>query len=239
MARILVVDDDPDILKLVDKVLRMSGHEVFTASDALKAMDLLNASLYDLLITDANMPQFSGFELARTVKNNKKFVRMGICMLTGLREKKDIEKAVRAGVDEYIVKPIDPALLVGKVEAIFKKHPPMERAAYRFYEGSTSSIAKFTFETKLLQISELGLVLRTPVEVMEGLEIHIDSDIFKRMQMKQAPKMKVVLCRKILEFDFEVNVSFVGVSDSFHQKVRAWIYLQGQGPIRKDGKKSA
>lgn len=233
MARILVVDDDPDILKLVEKVLRLDGHEVFTTIDAIKAMDILNSTLYDLLITDANMPHFSGFELTRTIKNNKRFDRMAICMMTGLREKKDIEKAVRAGVDDYIVKPIDPTLLMNKIESIFKKHPPMERAVYRFYDGSTAADAKMTFKAKVTQLSELGLVMRFPFEIMEGLEVQIESDIFKRMQMKAAPKMKVVSCCRLLEYEYEVNVAFVGVSDTFYQKVRAWIHLQGQGAYKK------
>lgn len=235
MARILVVDDDPDILKLVEKILRMSNHEVLTAIDAIKAMDILNSTLYDLLITDANMPHFSGFELARTIKNNKRFNRMGICMLTGLREKKDIEKAMRVGVDDYIVKPIDPMLLIKKIESIFKKHPPMERATYYFYEGTTSANAHMTLQAKLTQLSEVGLVLRVPFEVLVGLEVKVDCDVFKRMQMKVAPKMKVISCSRIQEFDYEVNVGFVGVSETFYQKVRAWIYLQGQGPYKKTG----
>src|SRR5210317_1448319 len=108
MARILVVDDDPDILRLADRVLSMGGHIVFRAQDAVRAMDLLNSSMFDLLISDANMPHFSGFDLVRHVRNNKRFNNMAIAMLTGLRERKDIERAVRAGVDDYIVKPIDP-----------------------------------------------------------------------------------------------------------------------------------
>jgi two-component system chemotaxis response regulator CheY len=228
MARILVVDDDPDILKLVEKVLRTGNHEVFTAHDAIQAMDYLNTSIYDLLITDANIPHFSGFELARTVKNNKRFQRMAICMLTGLREKKDIEKAASAGVDGYIVKPIDPSLLLGKVESIFKKHPPMEKATYHIYEGSTSSFAQVTLTVKATQLSEFGMTLKSTVPVLEGLELKIHSDLFKRMEMKAAPKMKVVACRKIADFENEIDVAFIGVSDAFYQKVRDWIHLQGQ-----------
>lgn len=239
MARILVVDDDPDILKLVEKVLRLSNHEVLTTVDAIKAMDVLNSTLYDLLITDANMPHFSGFELTRTIKNNKRFDKMAICMMTGLREKKDIEKAMRAGVDDYIVKPIDPTLLMGKVESLFIKHPPMERATYHFYEGSTSADASMTFKTKVTQLSELGLTIRTPFEVMAGLEIQVNCDVFKRMQMNLAPRMKVVSCRRIHEFDYEAEIVFVGVSDIFYQKVRAWIGLQGQGGYNKEKGKNA
>lgn len=232
MARILVVDDDPDILKIVEKVLSMNQHTVYMASDAMKAMDLLNASTYDLLISDANMPRFSGFELVRTVKNNKRFHRMAICMLTGLREKKDITKAIRAGVDDYIVKPIDPALLLNKIEAILLKKPPMEKAEINIPEDAKYATAQVTTTARVTHLSELGLVLRSRVEIPDGMAVQIATDLFSKMEMKTPPSLKVIGCKKLVEFDYEISIAFVGVSESFHQKVRAWILSQGTKKMR-------
>src|ERR1700735_1237149 len=106
MARILVVDDDGDIWKLVERVFAPGGHAVVTAPDAYQAMDKLDHVDFDLLISDANMPHFSGFELVQTVRKNPRFQNLSIAMLTGLRERKDIERALKVGVDDYIVKPI-------------------------------------------------------------------------------------------------------------------------------------
>jgi DNA-binding response OmpR family regulator len=226
MARVLVVDDDVDILRIVETVLRMNNHDVYVAPDAMKAMDLLNASLYDLLITDANMPRFSGFELARNLKNNKRFHKMAICMLTGLREKKDIEKAIRAGVDDYIVKPIDPAVLLQKVEGILLKKPPMERVELNLSEESSFSLAQISNEVRVLQISELGLVLKSAIAIPEGYKININAEIFKKMEMPTAPQLKVISCRKLFEFEYEICVAYVGAGEAFQKKVRAWIHLQ-------------
>lgn len=228
MARILVVDDDPDVLRLVEKVLSTNHHQVFVANDAMKAMDLLNASIYDLLISDANMPRFSGFELIRTIKNNKRLQRMAIAMLTGLRERKDIEKAIRAGVDDYIVKPIDPLLLLQKVEALFVKKPPMERAEFNVPETYKFAAAKFSLEARIIQFSETGLVLKSPVEVPEGLAIEVASEMFKKIEIP-VPHMKVISCRRLLEFHFEVKIAFVGINDAYCSKVRAWIHRHGGG----------
>jgi DNA-binding response OmpR family regulator len=226
MARVLVVDDDPDILRIVEKVLRMNNHDVYTAYDAMKAMDLLNASIYDLVITDANMPRFSGFELVRTVRNNKRFQRTAVCMLTGLREKKDIEKAIRAGVDDYIVKPIDPMVLLQKIEGLFIKKPPMERAEYTLPEGASFAQAQLSIPARITKVSELGLTLRCSVEVYDSLAIEIVSSLFKKMDIKTPPAMKVISVQKVFEFDYEIKIAFTSVSDSFHQKVRAWIHSQ-------------
>ncbi len=232
MARVLVVDDDPDVLRLLSKVLGVQGHTVFQAADAMKAMDLLNSSMFDLLISDANMPRFSGFELIRTIRNNKRFQRMGIAMLTGLRERKDIEKGIRVGVDDYIVKPIDPVLLTQKIEALFQKKPPMQPAEMEFSAENKASQVHGGFEMRLHTLSEYGLVLRSPFEVPEGLNVNVAGDIFDRMQVP-VPPMKVLGCKRIQEFQYEIRVAFLGTNDQFCQKVRAWIHAQAGGVLGK------
>ena len=70
MARILVVDDDTDILKMAEKILVSAGHTVFTAEDALRAIEWLNNITFDLLLSDANMPHYTGFDLINTIKKH-------------------------------------------------------------------------------------------------------------------------------------------------------------------------
>lgn len=232
MARILVVDDDPDVLKLVSRVLTASDHTVFTANNAIKAMDLLNATMFDLVISDARMPHFSGFELVSAIRNNKKFQGMAVAMLTGLRERKDIEKALRAGVDEYIVKPIDPLLLTQKIETLFEKKPPMQKAELILPESSKLSNVKAAIDVKVLSISELGLCLKTSFEIPEGTSLTLSPEIFQKMQVPPPP-MKVISCRKHLEYNYEIRVGFMGVAEPFYKKIRAWVHAQNFGEKKK------
>lgn len=126
MARILVVDDDPDILKLSERVLADGdGHIVYTATEPMQAMQYLDSLPFDLLISDANMPHYSGYDLVRTLRNNDSFEHLLVAMLTGRRQRKDVERAIQAGVDDYIVKPIDPLILIQKVTALLKKKTSM------------------------------------------------------------------------------------------------------------------
>lgn len=227
MARILIVDDDPDVLRIVEKVLKSSGHNVYTAPDAIRAMDYLNTSMFDVLISDANMPHFSGFELVRNLKNNKKFNRMAIAMLTGLREKKDIDKAIRSGVDDYIVKPIDPMVLLQKVDQLLAKKPPMEKVEFLFPEQSTLAKAHMTVPIHLCEISETGISFKSHFEVPEAFVLEIAGEIFNRMQIL-APPMKVISCKKLVEFEYMIQVAFTLSNDTFQQKIRAWIHAQGR-----------
>jgi DNA-binding response OmpR family regulator len=226
MARILVVDDDNDILKVVEKVLSLSQHNVFTARDAIKAMDLLNTTYFDVLITDGNMPHFSGFELASTIKNNKRFEKMAICMLTGMREKKDIEKGIRAGVDEYIVKPIDPMLLLQKIDAILVKKPPQKPVEHIFSAGATYANTRLSYESRITQLSETGLTIRSIAEIQTGVTVQMTSDLFRRIDIKAVPDLKVIACRKVADHDYEIQIAFNNVNEGIQKKIRNWIDSQ-------------
>lgn len=122
MARILLVDDDADIRRIVKKILETKGHSVMILDNGLTALDELNANIYDLLISDASMPHFSGFDLIRSIRRQKRHKKLAIAMLTGRREKEDIEQAIELKVDDYIVKPIDPSVLLEKVDKLLSKN---------------------------------------------------------------------------------------------------------------------
>lgn len=222
MARILVVDDDPDVLKLVEKVLSLKKHQVFSAGDAIKAMDMLNSSSFDLLISDGNMPHFSGFELVAQIKNNKRLQKMAVAMLTGMRERKDIEKAIRAGVDDYIVKPIDPMILIQKVEQIFEKKPPVQHLEVPVPETLRMSAAKATLDVRLARISEIGMVLHTSFALQEGQAIEVPLELFRRIEVK-TPLMKVLRVQKLDDATFEIRIGFVATNENFTTTLRNWI----------------
>src|SRR5512135_1706217 len=157
MARILVVDDDPDILRMADRTLTQAQHVVMTAPDAVKAMELLQTGMFDVLVSDANMPLYSGFELVQTIRSNNRFSHLAIIMLTGLRERKDVEKALKVGVDDYMVKPLDPLLLVQKIESLLEKKPPQQKPEIIFSALGSGSQAQLSFTVRMESVSELGV----------------------------------------------------------------------------------
>lgn len=222
MARILVVDDDPDVLKLVEKVLSSRQHDVCVASDAIQAMDFLNSSSFDLLISDGNMPHFSGFELVTTIKNNKRLHRMAVAMLTSLRERKDIEKAIRAGVDDYIVKPIEPMLLIQKVDSLFLKKPPAQHLECDVPKSLKMSSALAHIDIQITKISEIGLTIKAPFSLPEGHTIEIPLEVFRRLELK-APGMKVLSCTEMPDHFFELKIGFIATNENFTSTLRNWI----------------
>jgi DNA-binding response OmpR family regulator len=225
MARILVVDDDPDILKMAESILVSAGHTVFVAEDALRAIDWLNNITFDLLLSDANMPQYSGFDLINTVRNNPKYKDLSIAMLTGLRERKDVERALKMGVDDYIVKPLDPMLLIQKINSLFEKRPAQKYAEVHLSpsQGKASMKRHITVET----ISELGIQITTEEPVRIGQVLELNAEIFKTLDI-QAPPLKV----QRTEIDprtglYRSQLIFLGAREAMLQKIRRWLYSHG------------
>ena len=114
--RILVVDDEPAARLLAEAVVRAAGHEVQTAEDGEQAVALLGSGHVDVLVTDAQMPGMSGFELAAQLRRDVgRYVY--VIMLTALHDDDERLAGMRAGVDDYLVKPLRPATLSSQLIA--------------------------------------------------------------------------------------------------------------------------
>jgi CheY-like chemotaxis protein len=106
-ARILIVDDNATNLKLASEVLELDGHLILRANDADEALALLGTERPDLILMDIALPGMDGLTLTRQLKATPAFARTPIVALSAFAMKGDEEKALAAGCDGYITKPID------------------------------------------------------------------------------------------------------------------------------------
>lgn len=112
--RLLLVDDDPEILNILRDMLRLKGHKVVATSDGEKALDLLASSHFDLVITDLGMPVVSGWEIAKRVK--EKDGNTPVVMITGWGAQYEDEDLGSRGVDLMLAKPLSWDKLLGSIE---------------------------------------------------------------------------------------------------------------------------
>ncbi len=126
--KILIVDDDPDILAAIGAVLEARNYEVATARDGEEGLARLKEEKPDLMILDLLMPRKDGFAVCKELKDPRwsKYSDMPILMLTSVREevsrrRYELETGLSLDVDDYVEKPIDPFLLVERVENLMKK----------------------------------------------------------------------------------------------------------------------
>jgi pilus assembly protein CpaE len=119
--RVLLVDDEEQIRKLLESALQRHGYEVVTASDGVEALRQIRAQIPDLIVTDVNMPNMNGFELTRRLRADHRTARVPIVMLSARKHADDILTGYAEGADEYIAKPIEMAVLTAKIDVLIKR----------------------------------------------------------------------------------------------------------------------
>jgi len=126
--KILVVDDDPDILDAVTMILESQGYEVVTAQDGIEALANLKAERPDLMMLDLLMPKMDGFAVCKELQDPRwaKYRDIPILILTSVREEAsrrryELETGLGLDVDDYIEKPMAPDILLERVGNLLKK----------------------------------------------------------------------------------------------------------------------
>ncbi len=127
-GKILVIDDDPDILDALAMILESQGYQVFTARDGLEGLANLKSEKPDLMILDLLMPKMDGFAVCKELQDPRwsKFKDMPILILTSVREdvsrrRYELETGLELNVDDYVEKPISPDILLQRVERLVKR----------------------------------------------------------------------------------------------------------------------
>jgi signal transduction histidine kinase/ActR/RegA family two-component response regulator len=123
-AHILLVEDDPDTLELLEATLRSRGFRVTKTSSAAQALALVPGTSIDLIVSDIGMPQMDGFELIRQLRDIGSLREVPAIALTGYASKKDADSAIAAGFNAHVAKPIEPAELNALIERLLKKDSP-------------------------------------------------------------------------------------------------------------------
>jgi len=118
VSRVLVADDDPDIVGLLRIRLERAGHDVVTAGDGEAAWAAVLAGRPDLAVLDVTMPRLDGLELTRRLRGHAATVGLPILVLTAAVQAADAERALAAGATAYVKKPFSPKELVARVQAM-------------------------------------------------------------------------------------------------------------------------
>jgi len=133
--RILIVDDEKDILELVSYNLGKEGFDVSVSATGEDALHLIKKGKYDLIILDLMLPGLQGMELCRTIRNDPKISYLPIIMLTAKGEEVDKILGLEMGADDYVTKPFSPRELVARVKAVLRRTREKPAAENRIEAG--------------------------------------------------------------------------------------------------------
>jgi len=222
MAHILIVDDQQSVLLTLEALLKSDNHLVTACTNAIDAMAKLNAEPFDLVISDVVMSVGgTGLALLRTIRNQPHLSRIPVILLTGKREKTDVEKGIQAGADDYVVKPIDPTLLLAKIRNFVNV---TSAGAPRFAEAPVNVRAEFETKTEILTISEMGCVIKSNMFAAVGSLVRVYSEIFKEVGIG-VPTLRIISVEEVEGQDTlrRITGNFVGLSEKELTPLRLWI----------------
>ena len=129
--RILIVDDEPRYLRLLEANLRTEGYEVATAQDGVQAVDIFSSQPIDLILLDIMMPRMDGFSTCQRIRE---YSNVPIIMLTAKGEEQDRVRGLDLGADDYLIKPFSATELLARVRAVLRRSQiPAETGQARFF----------------------------------------------------------------------------------------------------------
>jgi two-component system alkaline phosphatase synthesis response regulator PhoP len=197
VGKILVVDDETDILEIISYNLKSAGYETVTAKDGSEAIQKAKIFRPDLIMLDIMMPNKNGIDTCKEIRKLPEFKETMVLFLTALNDEKSEIEGLNMGADDYIAKPIKPKLLVSRINALFRRLNKVEEQQLQLgdlvidrekftvtYKGQEIILAKKEFELLQLLASKPGRVfLRNEIlnqvwgtEVIVGdrtIDVHI------------------------------------------------------------------
>ena len=186
--RILLVDDDPDVIEIIRFNLVQEGYSISTASDGEKAIEEADREVPHLIIMDVMMPNMDGIEACGLLRKDPRFKETIIMFLTARGEDYSQVAAFDAGADDYVTKPVKPKILVSKVKALLRRLRDedkneeklqigkliIDREEYQVtFDGKVFSLPRKEFELLFLLASKPGKVIKREkiMEIVWGSEV--------------------------------------------------------------------
>jgi DNA-binding response OmpR family regulator len=119
--KIVIIEDEPDILDILSFNLKREGYDVYSSSDGIKGLALVNKVVPDLVLLDLMLPGLDGVEICSSIKNTHQTTDTLVVMVTAKGEESDIVLGLGVGADDYVTKPFSPKELVARVKAVLRR----------------------------------------------------------------------------------------------------------------------
>ncbi|MFC1914055.1 response regulator [Chloroflexota bacterium] len=120
--KILIVEDSPQNMRLIEMTLRAGGYTLLKAADGLEALEIANREHPDLIVMDIQLPRMGGLEVTKQLRQMAEFKNVPIIAVTAYAMKGDMERFTEAGCDAYVSKPINTRALPGIIAEMLQKH---------------------------------------------------------------------------------------------------------------------
>lgn len=188
--KILIVDDEEPIRELIKYNIEKAGFITIAAENGISALSLARQELPDAIILDLMLPDMSGLDVCRVLKNDKALAAIPIVMVTAKTEDSDIVAGLELGADDYITKPFSPKVLIARIQSVLRRVKNMNNTNNG--ESATGEIAIHNLRINSLkhQVTSSGVAVQlssTEFAILEHLARHA-GQVFSRQQIINAVK---------------------------------------------------
>jgi len=178
--KILIADDEPDIVEIISFHLEKAGYQIETAKDGSEAIEKAKSFKPDCILLDIMMPKRNGFEVCEYLRSNKDFDKTLIVLLTALNDEESHIKGLELGGDDFVNKPISPKVLVSRISALFRRIQPLNN------------------ESKIIQVKDLMIDASQYKTSINGQSFILAKKEFELLYLLAAQPGRVFLRNEIL-----------------------------------------
>ena len=178
--KILIADDEPDIVEIISFHLEKAGYQVEIAKDGSEAIEKAKVFKPDCILLDIMMPKRNGFEVCEYLRSNKDFDKTLIVLLTALNDEASHIKGLELGGDDFVNKPISPKVLVSRISALFRRIQPLNN------------------ESKIIQVKDLMIDASQYKTSINGQSFILAKKEFELLYLLAAQPGRVFLRNEIL-----------------------------------------
>ncbi|NJK38330.1 MAG: response regulator transcription factor [Oscillatoriales cyanobacterium RM2_1_1] len=180
--RLMLVDDDPNLILLVRDYLEFRGYNVLTAENGIKALEILKNELPDLIICDIMMPEMDGYTLVKSIREDERMGWIPVLFLSAKGQSQDKVKGLNTGADVYIVKPFEPEELVAQVESSLRQASRLTQRQTVGIDGRSTiqvrgDVELTPTETKVVQLVAQGMANRDIAKTMKVSQRTVESHV--------------------------------------------------------------
>ncbi len=201
--KLLLIDDDPNLILLVKDYLEFRGYNVVTAENGREALEILDDNVPDMIICDVMMPEMDGYSLVKHIREEPSTNRIPVLFLSAKGQSQDRVKGLNEGADVYMVKPFEPEELVAQVESSLNQIKRWEQGRPRGLDGVPTihvphNVELTPTELKVVQLVAKGMANREIADQLNVSQRTIESHV-SNMLNKTSLNNRTELARWAIE----------------------------------------
>lgn len=216
---VLIVDDDDDIRKLLEKILSTAGFSVMLAASPEEGRKILLENPPHVIVSDLHMEPEDGFSFIESIRSNKQHGHIPILVLSALNDFSSVKKAISLGVSDYVIKPLQTPMLLRKLrKALFNK----DFVKWEAPSGEEVSMTG-TFPASIVALGETGYSLAGPFKLGPNKDVRPEIPELEEFGFSQFPQRSSAIVKSHSSGSFLNDITFVGIGETTSSKIRQFL----------------